>query len=100
MTAAEVTVTGVLKREGREGPLKEILRGTLAFDDGEIVVVVRDGELRDVLTGVGQDSTVRIRGKLVQHRWKTGNGRGVSEIQLQPEEVTVIEDSRRQGTVG
>jgi len=92
---ASVTVTGTFKREGREGPLKEILRGTLAFDGGEITVVVRNDRLRDVLTGTGQDSTVKIEGKLVQYRWKTGNGRRVSEIQLQPKDVTVIEDSRR-----
>lgn len=97
---AEATITGVLQLEGREGPESAILRAKLTFDDGEIALVARKPNVVYQLSGIAANSVVQIEGRLVQHRWRTGNGRRVTEIQLQPEKVIVIEDARKERLLG
>jgi hypothetical protein len=97
---AEATIAGVLHLEGREGPENAILRAKLTFDDGEITVVARKPTVVYQLSGIAPESVVRIVGRLVQHRWTIGNGRRLTEIQLQPEAVTVIEDARKREMLG
>lgn len=91
---------GVLHLEGREGPESAVLRAKLTFDDGAITVVARKPAVVRQLSGIAPQSVVQIEGRLVQHRWTTGNGHWLTEIQLQPEVVTVIDDARKREMLG
>ena len=99
MGAAEVTVTGSFTREptGKFGP--EVVRATVAFDRGELVMVARDPELVGQISAIGQGSTVEVRGRLEQHHWRTGNAKR-QELQLVPESVVVVHDARKERMLG
>jgi hypothetical protein len=86
--------------EGREGPEGGALRAKLTFDGGEITMVARKPTLVYQFSGIAAESVVQVTGRLVQHRWTTGNGRRLTEIQLQPDAVTVIDDARKREMLG
>jgi hypothetical protein len=89
--SATACVTGLVERQGCAVTVarQKVCRVTLQVNEGDYVVMAK-GDIADQLANAKSGDAVRVSGRLVHHRWQTGECKDRSIHVIEAEEVGVV----------